>query len=192
MRFTPLAALVSVLAVATCTPVERGAVAPPSGPAFAHVQDLDGTPDMIVDAKTLATSWVVYDQELKESFCSIEEANLAPGKYRLLRFTVITDVRGDDREAQQAVLAGGEVRLLDAAERLLELLVVYDPRRGKRLGVHDHIGGAVEVLHVGERRPTRRGHGAALHRRTRCDGQHRHQGGEGSEPHGVLLRERSG
>src|SRR5207247_1932544 len=72
MRFTPLAALVSVLAVATCTPVERGAVAPPSGPAFAHVQDLDGTPDMIVDAKTLATSWVVYDQELKESFCSIE------------------------------------------------------------------------------------------------------------------------
>src|SRR2546422_7883968 len=95
MRFTPLAALVSVLAVATCTPVERGAVAPPSGPAFAHVQDLDGTPDMIVDAKTLATSWVVYDQELKESFCSIEEANLAPGKYRLLRFTVVTPNIGD-------------------------------------------------------------------------------------------------
>src|SRR2546426_4614805 len=39
----------SVLAVAACTPVERGAVAPPSGPAFAHVQDLDGTPDMIVE-----------------------------------------------------------------------------------------------------------------------------------------------
>src|SRR5207247_6078242 len=95
MRFTPLAALVSVLAVATGTPVERGAVAPPSGPAFAHVQDLDGTPDMIVDAKTLATSWVVYDQELKESFCSIEEANLAPGKYRLLRFTVVTPNIGD-------------------------------------------------------------------------------------------------
>src|SRR3989449_10395164 len=95
MRFTPLAALVPLLAVAACTPVERGAVAPPSGPAFAHVQDLDGTPDMIVDAKTLATSWVVYDQELKESFCSIEEANLAPGKYRLLRFTVVTPNIGD-------------------------------------------------------------------------------------------------
>jgi len=50
---------------------------------------------MIVDAKTLATSWVVYDQELKESFCSIEEANLAPGKYRLLRFTVVTPNIGD-------------------------------------------------------------------------------------------------
>src|SRR6266704_970866 len=95
MRFTALAALVSVRAVATCTPVERGAGAPPSGPAFAHVQDLDGPPDMIVDAKTLATSWVVYDQELKESFCSIEEATLAPGKYRLLRFTVVTPNIGD-------------------------------------------------------------------------------------------------
>src|SRR5437667_6516193 len=90
MRFTPLAALVSVLAVATCTPVERGAVAPPSGPAFAHVQDLDGTPDLIVDAKRLADSWVVYDQELKESFCSLEEGNTPPGVHRVLRFTVTT------------------------------------------------------------------------------------------------------
>jgi hypothetical protein len=84
--------LAAAAALAACNPADR-AIA--SGPQFAHVQDLDGTPDLIVDAKKLATSWVVYDQELKESFCSIEEADLAPGRYRVLRFTVNTPNVGD-------------------------------------------------------------------------------------------------
>src|SRR5207248_4099224 len=100
MRVARIAPASLVLALVTCTTAERGGMVAPPGPQFAHVQDLDGTPDMIVDAKTLATSWVVYDQELKESFCSIEEANLAPGKYRLLRFTVVTPNIGDaDRKS---------------------------------------------------------------------------------------------
>src|SRR5438094_4226513 len=81
MRFPVIGAAAAALALTTCTPADRGTAVAPGAPQFAHVQDLDGTPDMIVDAKTLATSWVVYDQELKENFCSIEEANLAPGKY---------------------------------------------------------------------------------------------------------------
>ncbi len=81
--------------VVACTPQDRGDLAAPGGPQLAHVQDLDGTPDLIVDSHALATSWVVYDQELKESFCSIEEANLTPGRYRLLRFTVTTPNIGD-------------------------------------------------------------------------------------------------
>jgi len=85
-------ALAASAALGACGPVDRSIV---SGPQFAHVQDLDGTPDLIVDAKKLATSWVVYDQELKESFCSISEADLAPGRYRVLRFTVNTPNVGD-------------------------------------------------------------------------------------------------
>jgi hypothetical protein len=85
-------ALTAVAALAACGPTDRPAV---SGPQFAHVQDLDGTPDMIVDAKTLATSWVVYDQEIKENACSLQEANLVPGRYRFLRFTVNTPNIGD-------------------------------------------------------------------------------------------------
>jgi hypothetical protein len=54
------------------------------------VRDLDGLPDLIVDARTLATSWVVYDHTLKEGACSLLEAHLAPGQYRLIRFTVNT------------------------------------------------------------------------------------------------------
>ncbi|MBI1966740.1 MAG: hypothetical protein HYS40_02010 [Gemmatimonadetes bacterium] len=92
MRWQVVPGIVAALALVACSGTDRGAV---SAPEFAHVQDLVGTPDLIVDAKALATSWVVYDQELKESFCSISEANLAPGKYRLLRFTVTTPNIGD-------------------------------------------------------------------------------------------------
>ena len=86
------AGMAAALALAACGPADQSAV---SAPQFAHVQDLDGTPDLIVDAKKLATSWVVYDQQLKESFCSISEADLAPGVYRVLRFTVNTPNVGD-------------------------------------------------------------------------------------------------
>jgi len=82
----------SGLLAAACTSVERSAV---SGPQFAHVPDLDGTPDLIVDGKKLATSWVVYDQELKESFCTLQEGGVPPGKHRVLRFTVTTPNIGD-------------------------------------------------------------------------------------------------
>jgi len=80
-------AFAAVVALSACSPADHAAV---SAPQFAHVQDLDGTPDMIVDAKALATSWVVYDQEIKENACSLQEANLVPGQYRFLRFTVNT------------------------------------------------------------------------------------------------------
>ena len=88
-RFT--LALAAVF-IGACVTADRSTL---SGPQFAHVQDLDGTPDLIVDSKALATSWVVYDQELKESFCTLEEGGVPPGKHRVLRFTVTTPNIGD-------------------------------------------------------------------------------------------------
>jgi len=85
-------ALLATGIVAACSPVDHSALA---GPQFGHVQDLDGTPDLIVDAKAIATSWVVYDQELKESFCTLQEGGVPPGKHRVLRFTVSTPNIGD-------------------------------------------------------------------------------------------------
>jgi hypothetical protein len=84
--------LAMIAAVGACGQADHAAV---SGPQFAHVQDLDGTPDLIVDAKAIATSWVVYDQELKESFCTLQEGGVPPGKHRVLRFTVTTPNIGD-------------------------------------------------------------------------------------------------
>jgi hypothetical protein len=80
------------LLAAACTSMERSVV---SAPQFAHVPDLDGTADLIVDSKALATSWVVYDQELKETFCTLQEGGVPPGKHRVLRFTVTTPNIGD-------------------------------------------------------------------------------------------------
>ncbi len=95
MRRSAISALVLGLTLMACNASERATPPTLGGPQFAGAPDLDGTPDLIVDSKVLATSWVVYDQELKESFCSVQEANLAPGKYRLLRFTVTTPNIGD-------------------------------------------------------------------------------------------------
>jgi len=84
--------LAAVVAVGACGRADHAAL---SGPQFAHVQDLDGTPDLIVDAKRIATSWVVYEQELKESFCSLQEGGTTPGFHRVLRLTVTTPNIGD-------------------------------------------------------------------------------------------------
>jgi hypothetical protein len=87
MRMTCcITSAIALLAVA-CSPAENPFR---SGPEFAHVQDLDGLPDLIVDVHTLASSWLVYDHEMRESSCSLHEENLEPGQYRLLRFTVGT------------------------------------------------------------------------------------------------------
>src|SRR6266498_238792 len=60
MRHPLVPMLVAGLLVAACTSADRPLA---SHPQFDHTQDLDGTPDLIVDSKALTTSWVVYDQE---------------------------------------------------------------------------------------------------------------------------------
>src|SRR6266511_3400782 len=87
MRHPLVPMLVAGLLVAACTSADRPLA---SHPQFDHTQDLVGTPDLIVDSKALATSWVVYDQELKESFCTLQEGGVPAGKHRVLRFTVTT------------------------------------------------------------------------------------------------------
>ena len=49
-----------------------------------------GKPDLIVDQKRLLQNWVVRDEKLPASFCSVEEGGITPGEHTLLRFTVST------------------------------------------------------------------------------------------------------
>lgn len=93
MRVTTMALVGTTLAVSACGSVDRRSVAGP--PQFSHVQDLDGTPDLIVDAKRLADSWVVYDQTFAATLCSVVEGDVQPGDHRVLRFTVSTPDIGD-------------------------------------------------------------------------------------------------
>ncbi len=94
MRLVLVTGIAAVFAFASCSTSDHGRLTP-SGPQFAHVQDLGGTPDLIVDAKRLADSWVVYDQTFASTLCSVIEGDVQPGDHRVLRFTVSTPNIGD-------------------------------------------------------------------------------------------------
>jgi len=89
-RLTPIVT-VGVL-VASCTSADRPLA---YGPQFAHVQDLEGMPDLMVDGQRLADSWVIYDQTFDPTTCSVVEGSVQPGEHRVLRFTVTTPNIGD-------------------------------------------------------------------------------------------------
>jgi hypothetical protein len=94
MSFRPWKILAATMLAACGSPDATGVSLASTDASFAHTQDLEGTPDLIVDAQKLATSWVIYD-ELVPNVCSAEEGGVTPGQHRLLRFTVTTPNIGD-------------------------------------------------------------------------------------------------
>jgi lysyl oxidase len=90
MRSKVMIGLALALTLAACGDRERAPLGAPVAPAFAHAQDLDGTPDLMVDSKRLATSWTLSAETIEEGSCSSVEGGIAPGEHRLLRFTVTT------------------------------------------------------------------------------------------------------
>ncbi len=94
MRLLAMTCLITFGALAACVPDRPTAPSLP-GPQYAHVQDLDGTPDLIVDAKRLADSWVVYDETFDAGVCSVVEGGVLAGEHRVVRFTVTTPNIGD-------------------------------------------------------------------------------------------------
>src|SRR6266566_1146732 len=96
MRVVSLAAL-AVLAVACSPTTERSATSrSPTGPLFSQ-NDPGGVdvgegrlPDLIVDADATAKQWLVRDENLPATFCSVEEGGVTPGVRTILRMTVMT------------------------------------------------------------------------------------------------------
>jgi hypothetical protein len=88
--------LLAVAVAAGCDSGSRRDVTAPAAPrAGLGVQDLVGTPDLVVDAAKLASSWVISDEYLSPNLCSVHEGDVPPGDRRLLRFTVTTPNIGD-------------------------------------------------------------------------------------------------
>ena len=52
-------------------------------------------PDLIVRADVLSHQWVVRDENLPSTLCSVQEGGVTPGLRRLIRFTVMTPNVGD-------------------------------------------------------------------------------------------------
>jgi len=95
MRKVVLLGMLVVVGVAACTANDGTGLRPPDAPRLSGTPDLVGTPDLIVDSDKLATSWIIHDELLPASFCSVQEANITPGEHRTLRFTVTTPNIGD-------------------------------------------------------------------------------------------------
>ena len=57
--------------------------------------DVTGTPNLIVDQKTLENHWIVRDEDFSATACSVIEGDVQPGAHRVLRFTVSTPNIGD-------------------------------------------------------------------------------------------------
>ena len=49
-----------------------------------------GQPNLIVRSDVLRNHWVVREENLPASFCSVEEGGITPGTHKLVRFTVTT------------------------------------------------------------------------------------------------------
>jgi hypothetical protein len=90
MRSYLFPAMCAVLLAGACTNADRSTSAVPR-PAFAstgNIPDLDGLPDLTVDAKKLAHSWLIRVEDATQ--CSVVEGGVSPGTHRLLRFTATT------------------------------------------------------------------------------------------------------
>ena len=92
-----IAAVAAAVLFAACERAASELTAPAevAGPRAAAQQDLVGTPDLVVDAATLASSWVVREEEFFEGQCSVEEGNIPTGVHRSLRFSVLVVNTGD-------------------------------------------------------------------------------------------------
>jgi hypothetical protein len=81
------------LLAGACSSADRTTAAShsPYTPSFAStggIPDLDGVPDLTVDAKKLDHSWLIRDEDATQ--CSVVEGGVSPGTHRMLRFTATT------------------------------------------------------------------------------------------------------
>jgi hypothetical protein len=88
-------ALVAAGAAAACNNDGGQSLAAPERMSASASQDLDGTPDLVVDTRTMASSWVVMEEDFVEGQCSVEEGNIPTGRHRSLRFSVLVNNVGD-------------------------------------------------------------------------------------------------
>jgi lysyl oxidase len=112
--------LVAALLLAACTSLDRPTAG--SGPSFAsngNVPDLDGLPDLVVDAKRLARSWLIRQEEASQ--CATIEGGVSPGTHSVLRFTATTANVGD-----ADVFVGDPLEHVAANDGMFEFALCHD------------------------------------------------------------------
>lgn len=95
---------------------------PAVAPAFGStggIPDLDGVPDLTVDAKKLSRSWIIRDEEATQ--CAVLEGGVSPGVHRVLRFTATTPNIGT-----ADVFVGNPLDHVAANDGLFEFATCHD------------------------------------------------------------------
>ncbi|HEX2642900.1 MAG TPA: lysyl oxidase family protein [Thermoanaerobaculia bacterium] len=64
-------------------------------PAVAARPASAGLPDLVVREDIISQQWVVREEKLGATYCSVIEGGVQPGLRKLVRFTVTTENRGD-------------------------------------------------------------------------------------------------
>ena len=78
-----------------CASLSGVVIALVSMPATAARSAKPTGPDLIVRADVLSQQWVVRDETLSSTACSVQEGGVTAGTHRLIRFTVMTPNVGD-------------------------------------------------------------------------------------------------
>jgi hypothetical protein len=96
MNGRKLLAVLAAGAALTACETSKSPLATPASPRHRLGEpDLVGTPNLVVDAAKLASSWVISHEFLAGNLCSVQEGDVPPGDHMLLRFTVTTPNIGD-------------------------------------------------------------------------------------------------
>ena len=117
-----ITALACLAVVAGCNSLERTTATPPPPPRFAStggIPDLDGAPDLTVDAKKLAHSWLIRAEDASQ--CSIVEGGVTAGTHRVLRFTATTPNIGT-----ADVFVGDPLQHVAANDGMFEFAICHD------------------------------------------------------------------
>jgi len=108
------------LLATACNSVERTTAGPmPSFASTGNLPDLNGLPDLTVDAKKLAHSWLIRVEDASQ--CSIIEGGVSPGTHSVLRFTATTPNIGT-----ADVFVGDPLQHVAANDGMFEYALCHD------------------------------------------------------------------
>ena len=119
MRSSGFLSLCAVLLAACNAGEQPTANSVPRFASTGNIPDLDGLPDLTVDAKKLAQSWLIRVEDASQ--CSVVEGGVSPGTHRLLRFTATTPNIGD-----ADVFVGDPLEHVAANDGLFEYATCHD------------------------------------------------------------------
>src|SRR5688572_21426838 len=88
MRPFLLLTVATTVVLVACDSVDHTAAGPVPTFRASTTPDLDGQPDLTVDAKRLAQSWIIRAEEASQ--CAVIEGGVSPGTHWVLRFTATT------------------------------------------------------------------------------------------------------